>query len=90
MVRSAIEAGVDLATVNVMAMDYGCWATPGPDGQMGRYAIDVACAVNLGLLSMWSATRDVPCPDEPSPWASPTCSGINQTPGEFATTLRGA
>lgn len=140
VVRSALEAGVDLAAVNIMAMDYGSAAAPDPDGRMGQYAIDAATAthaqlgtllaertdaerwamigvtpmigqndvageifwpadadqlasfagqVGVGRLSMWSVTRDAPCPGGPSPWASATCSGIDQEPGRFGEILAG-
>ncbi len=42
VIQSAIEAGVDIDVVNVMAMDYGDSAAPDPDGQMGDYAIQAA------------------------------------------------
>jgi chitinase len=39
--------------------------------------------MQLGALSMWSITRDMPCPDQ---WASPFCSGANlqSKPYEFS------
>ena len=39
VIQSAIDAGVDVDLVNVMAMDYGDSAAPNPDGLMGDYAI---------------------------------------------------
>ncbi len=39
VIQSAIDAGVAIDVVNVMAMDYGDSAAPNPDGQMGEYAI---------------------------------------------------
>jgi hypothetical protein len=45
VLRSAISNHVDLACVNVMAMDYGDGAAPNPSGRMGDYAI--AAATNL-------------------------------------------
>ncbi len=39
VIQSAMNAGVDIDVVNVMAMDYGDNAAPNPDGQMGDYAI---------------------------------------------------
>ncbi len=46
-----------------------------------------AAEEGVGMLSMWSITRDHPCPGGPSPWASASCSGINQAAFEFAWTL---
>lgn len=40
LLRSAKRYGARVDVVNVMAMDYGSWAAPNPEGQMGRYAID--------------------------------------------------
>lgn len=42
VLESAIDAGVEIDVVNVMAMDYGDSAAPDPDGQMGAYAIQAA------------------------------------------------
>ncbi|MFF4754991.1 cellulose binding domain-containing protein [Streptomyces sp. NPDC002514] len=39
---------------------------------------------SLGGLSMWSATRDKPCPQGPKPSADPTCSSIDQKANAFA------
>jgi hypothetical protein len=38
---------------------------------------------NLAWTSMWSATRDKPCPDGPQDFASPTCSSIDQDTDAF-------
>ncbi|MCG8651863.1 MAG: Ig-like domain-containing protein, partial [Pirellulales bacterium] len=133
VLQSALDAGVEIAGVNVMAMDYGDSAAPNPEGQMGRYAIDAGESLksqlevlyqnagiartdeqlyrmvgvtpmigqndvnterfyqqdaqqlldwaedkNIGMLSMWSATRD-----SAGSGLSPTHSGISQTAGEF-------
>ncbi|MER7412210.1 chitinase [Streptomyces cacaoi] len=43
----------------------------------------------LGGLSMWSATRDRPCPDGPKNEADPTCSSIEQDADAFATAFAG-
>ncbi|KUL41968.1 chitinase, partial [Streptomyces sp. NRRL F-4489] len=40
---------------------------------------------HLGGLSMWSATRDRPCPGGPTPSAQPLCSSIDQAPLAFTT-----
>ncbi len=144
VVRSALQWGVDLAGVNLMAMDYGASAAPPASATMGQYAIaaaeststqlaslltsvgrtpsesklwamigltpmigqndvpgevftladaallrDYANARGLGMLSMWSLTRDEACPGGTSRWASPSCSGVLQAAGEFACTLGG-
>lgn len=43
----------------------------------------------LGGLSMWSATRDKPCPGGPKSKAQATCSGIGKTADEFAKAFKG-
>ncbi len=40
VIENAEKYGVSIDVVNVMAMDYGDWAAPDPDGQMGQYAIE--------------------------------------------------
>lgn len=42
VLQSAKDHGVRVDVVNVMAMDYGDWAAPNPDGRMGQYAIEAA------------------------------------------------
>jgi chitinase/chitodextrinase len=42
VLENAVANGVRVDLVNVMAMDYGDWAAPNPDGQMGAYAIQAA------------------------------------------------
>jgi hypothetical protein len=42
VVQSAVKAGIKLAIVNVMTMDFGNGAAPHPQGRMGTYAIDAA------------------------------------------------
>ncbi|ADP79768.1 cellulose binding domain-containing protein [Pseudofrankia inefficax] len=37
----------------------------------------------LAWLSMWSLTRDQPCPGGPAGFAQPTCSSLDQQPLEF-------
>jgi len=56
VVQSAVAAGVDLAAVNLMAMDYGDSAAPSPDGRMGAYAIDAARATAAQLASVYPGT----------------------------------
>ena len=45
VVESALDHGVVLAGVNIMAMDYGDDAAPEPDGNMGEYAIQAATSL---------------------------------------------
>ncbi|NBQ41532.1 MAG: hypothetical protein EBU23_02900, partial [Mycobacteriaceae bacterium] len=57
VVKSALAAGVNLAGVNVMAMDYGESAAPtsGPNAKtMGAYAIDSAESTYAQLSSLYS------------------------------------
>jgi chitinase/chitodextrinase len=42
VLENAVANGVRVDLVNVMAMDYGDWAAPNPDGKMGEYAIQAA------------------------------------------------
>jgi hypothetical protein len=44
---------------------------------------------NLAWLSMWSATRDKPCPGGPQQWASATCSSIAQNDLDFTKAFSG-
>jgi chitinase len=44
---------------------------------------------NLAWTSMWSATRDKPCPGGPQSTASPTCSSIDQQADAFAKAFTG-
>lgn len=135
VVDSALKAGVNLAGVNVMAMDYGESAAPtsGPNAKtMGEYAIaaaestyaqlgtlygrygkpygygqlgvtpmigvndvlsevftvadaqaleDFARTKGLGMLSMWSVTRDTP---GALGQATPTASGLSVPAGSFS------
>ena len=43
-----------------------------------------ARAKGYGRLAMWSADRDKACPGGPQPYASPTCSSINQSAWAFS------
>jgi Cellulose binding domain len=51
VLTGAVQAGVDIAAVNVMAMDYGDGAAPDPSGQMGTFAIDAATATDAQVAS---------------------------------------
>ncbi|MFZ4519941.1 MAG: chitinase, partial [Microthrixaceae bacterium] len=58
LLRSAVAAGVDVAVVNLMTMDYGAGAAPSPAGRMGRYAIDALNATKSQLASVWPARSE--------------------------------
>ncbi len=45
VLESALNHGVHIDEVNIMAMDYGDSAAPNPDGQMGEYAIQAATSL---------------------------------------------
>jgi hypothetical protein len=49
VLTGAIAAGVQIAAVNVMAMDYGDSPAPDPATMMGTYAIDAATATDAQL-----------------------------------------
>jgi hypothetical protein len=51
VVTGAVQAGVPLAAVNVMAMDYGDGAAPNPSGNMGTFAIDAATATDAQVAT---------------------------------------
>jgi Cellulose binding domain/Glycosyl hydrolases family 18 len=51
VLTGAVQAGVNVSAVNVMAMDYGDGAAPNPSGQMGTFAIDAATATDAQVAS---------------------------------------
>ena len=51
VLTGAVQAGVNIAAVNVMAMDFGDGAAPNPSGQMGTYAIEAATATDAQVAS---------------------------------------
>jgi len=51
VLTGAVQAGVDISAVNVMAMDYGDGAAPDPSGQMAAFAIDAATATDAQVAS---------------------------------------
>jgi hypothetical protein len=57
VVQSAIRYGVNLAGVNIMAMDYGDSAAPNPQGKMGDYAIQAATSTFNQLKSLYGAGK---------------------------------
>lgn len=55
VIQSALEHGVMIGGVNIMAMDYGDSTAPSPDGQMGEYAIQAAQSLFGQLKSHYAA-----------------------------------
>lgn len=55
VVHAALGAGVVLAGVNIMTMDYGDSAAPAPDGQMGAYGIQAVTALQAQLAGAFAA-----------------------------------
>jgi len=133
VVKSARDNGVDVAVVNVMAMDYGgasnhmgtdavnaatsthnqlatlyptktdaqLWAMVGVTPMIGQN--DIAGEVfttadatqlttfaktnHLGRLAFWSANRDVQCSQGVKTSVDNLCSGVLQSPNQFASTF---
>ncbi len=54
VLQSALDDGVDIAGVNIMAMDYGDNAAPDPDGKMGEYAIQAAQSTFQQLKTLYA------------------------------------
>jgi hypothetical protein len=52
VLTGAVNAGVRISAVNVMAMDYGDGVVPNPSGLMGTYAIDAATADDAQVASV--------------------------------------
>lgn len=52
VIRNARDNEVRIDAVNVMAMDYGDWAAPNPEGNMGQYAIDAAVNTHDQILGL--------------------------------------
>lgn len=53
VIESALTYGVDIAGVNIMAMNYGDYAAPNPDGQMGEYAIQSAQSLHRQMVEAY-------------------------------------
>ncbi len=51
VLTGAVQEGVNISAVNVMAMDFGDGAAPNPSGQMGTFAIDAATATDAQVAS---------------------------------------
>jgi hypothetical protein len=77
VVQDAIDKGVNLTAVNVMAMDYGS-----PDSQMGQDAINAAVATvaQLGVLYPSKSAAELDAMIGVTPMI-----GVNDTPGETFT-----
>jgi hypothetical protein len=52
VLTGAVQAGVQVSAVDVMAMDYGDGAAPNPAGQMGTFAIDAATATDAQVATV--------------------------------------
>ncbi len=50
--------------------------------------IQFALQHHVGLVSMWSIQRDLPCPGGPTSWPQTTCSSIEQAPYAFSEVFR--
>ena len=57
VLQSALRYGVQIAGVNVMAMDYGDSAAPNPSGQMGQFAIEAAQSTFAQLQTLYGSTK---------------------------------
>lgn len=57
VIQSALKYGVQIAGVNVMAMDYGDSAAPNPSQQMGKYAIDSANSLFNQLNTLYGTSK---------------------------------
>jgi chitinase len=57
ILKSALDAGVRIDGVNIMAMDYGDGAAPSPKGRMAAYAIAAAGAVHDQLKTLFAQKR---------------------------------
>ena len=60
MVRSALEHGVAVGGVNIMAMNYGVGAASDPEGQMDRYAIEAATSLFGQLRNAYPEVGQTP------------------------------
>jgi chitinase len=57
ILTNAVQNGVRLDLVNIMAMDYGDGAAPNPNGKMGTYAIDSAKSTYNQCVSLGINTK---------------------------------
>jgi hypothetical protein len=82
IVSSAAKNGLKLGVVNLMAMDYGEWAAPSPDGKMGQYADQSAQSTHDQLKTIYPSLSDAQL------WAMIGITpmiGVNDTQGETFT-----
>jgi hypothetical protein len=81
VLTGAVQAGVKISAVNVMAMDYGDGAAPNPSGQMGTFAIDAATATDGQVASALGISDD-------AAWSKVAVTpmiGVNDTSDEVFT-----
>jgi Cellulose binding domain/Glycosyl hydrolases family 18 len=81
VLTGAVQAGVQISAVNVMAMDYGDGAAPNPSGQMGTFAIDAATATDAQVASAMGISDD-------AAWSKVAVTpmiGVNDTSDEIFT-----
>jgi hypothetical protein len=81
VLTGAVQAGLKLSAVNVMAMDYGDGAAPNPSGQMGTFAIDAATATDAQVASALGIS-------DAAAWAKVAVTpmvGVNDTSDEVFT-----
>lgn len=57
VLQSAVNRGVVLSNVNIMAMDYGDSAAPNPAGRMGDYAIMAATSLFNQLKTLYGTSK---------------------------------
>ncbi|MFI5952482.1 cellulose binding domain-containing protein [Cryptosporangium sp. NPDC051539] len=81
LLAGAADAGIGFDAVNLMAMDYGDAAAPGPDGRMGRFAIDAVTAAQAQVRSVFGLSDD----DAWRLLAVTPMIGVNDVPGEVFT-----
>ena len=81
VLTGAAAAGVKIAAVDVMAMDYGDGAAPSPSGQMGTFAIDAATATDAQVASALGISDDAAWPKI----AVTPMIGVNDTSDEIFT-----
>jgi hypothetical protein len=82
VLTGAVQAGVKVSAVNVMAMDYGDGAAPNPSGQMGTFAIDAAMATDAQVASALGIS-------DAAAWSKVAVTpmvGVNDTSDEVFTT----
>ena len=56
-VQSAVQHGVNITGVNIMAMDYGGNAAPNPQGRMGDYAIQAGTSLFNQLKTVYGTSK---------------------------------